>query len=305
MRLPDSIDVTGRKRIPNTWAVVERIRRTLKLSDAEIADMLLITPDDLKNLKERGKDISANRIFSLAERLNLGFDTIMSGQIDYQALHQHFSGNKTYLPERYQKAALSRRRTTLFILNYIEKNYGWRERLSILHHFQLNEAIFANPDEPISFQFASDLCEFLYRYKLGEAGLAQIGVESFLSANTVQVKQELADCSSVGEIYERMCSTLIHKYFERNFIYRVVKMDHERCTVSATPNSQLIEMLGSKSIVGNPATAIVRRGIAAAYPAILGLPTASVHQSACVYQGDREIRYEIDFSRAKRALSWN
>ncbi len=304
MRLSNSASAINRPQLPNTWDVIDRISKTLKLSDRDLAEMLLSTDKELEQLKLRKKTLSADKIFSLAGRLDLSFDRVMSGKIDYQALTEHFWGNKNYLPEYYQKSAFSKRRTTLFILNYIEQNYGWRERLSILHHFQLNEAIFAKPDEMINFQFGSDLCSYLYRYKLGAREMANVGVQSFLSANSEQVKKELSDCESVGEIYERMCSSLIQKYFEKNFSYRVVKMSDSHCTVAAKPNPELAEVMENATII-NPAISIARTGIAAAYPMILGLPSAEVKLSACLHQGDKETRYEIDFSRAKAALRWN
>lgn len=295
------------KFLPNTWDVIERVGTTLGLDDTQLADMLQFTAKELEKHRREKKILSADKIFSLSDRLNVGFDRIVTGNIDYQALSQHYSGNQNFLPERYALAAFSRRRTTAFILNFIESMFGWKERLIILRHFQLNEAMFSNLDLPISFLFSSDLCEYLQRYKLGDRALSQMGVQSFLSSNTHQVKEELRDCADAGEIYERMCDSLIAKYFEKNFIYKIEKMNETSCTVSAKPSALLTETLDVKTI-GNSATAIVRTGIAAAYPTILGLPPSIVKQSKCIYSGDDKIQYEIDFSRAAEVMSkpiWN
>ena len=304
MPISDSTGIVLRTALPTTWSVVDRIGRTLKLSDIELADMLSMTGIEFQKFKATKKDVSVDKLFSLAGRLNLSFDSIMSGRVDYQALQQHYLGNKTHLPERYQKAALGRRRTTLFVLNYIEENFGWEARLAILNHFQLNEAIFADPDEPIGFHFSADLCDFLYKYKLGQDAIAQIGLQSFLSTNTAQVKQELEECTSVAELYEKMCMVLVPKYFEKSFIYKIIRTGKNHCVLTAKPNPLLKELLKQK-VIGNPATAMIRVGLAAAYPTILGLPPAKVKQTASIYQGDCDIRYEIDFTLAQSMFTAN
>ena len=280
--------------LPNSWETLERIRVTLLLSHQQLADYLALTLKEYFRLRERQRPLSAINIFKLSDQLELGFAPIMEGKIDFKALAKHYFGDKDYLPEKYYVAAFSKRRSTLSILNHIEKKFGWTERAYVLRYFQLNEAVFVNPEREISFQFASDLCDYLYKYKFGEEGLSQMGVESFLSTNLDQVRKELGDCRNLGDIFVMMADELIPKYFEKNFIYQISGVKKHGCIITAKPNPEVMEMFHSK-LIGNYATALAKRGIAAAWPRILGLPAALVTQEACIYHGDPEIRYRVNY----------
>ena len=301
MRLSNESSRLKKVKLPNTWDTIHRIEQTLGLFDQDLSDKLQLTHKELAKIRETKKEVSADKIFSLAERLDISFNSIVNGKIDYQALAQHYFGNKSFVPERYASGdAFSRRRSTLFILNYIEKNFGWKERLYVLRNFQLNESIFSNPDLPISFLFASDLCEYLRRYKLDRTSMIQIGVQSYRTV-AGPLKAELANCTNVSEIYERMCGELIQKHFEKNFQYRVLKMNDGNCTISVRPNQMLTDLLETRS-VSNPGTELTRLGITVALPTILGLPVAEVKQTASIHDGAKEIRYEIDFTEANVML---
>ncbi len=287
---------------PEIWDTFERIAMTLNLKDSEFADMLLLTQHELLKFREHKKDLPFIKLFNLSERLNISFDSIITGKIDYQALAQHYFGNLTYLPEKYSNCKLGRRRSSVMILNFIETNFGWKERLSVLRRFQLNEAIFAKPDEPISFDFNSELLDYLVKYKIDKNFLPKIGIQSFLKTYPLAVKNELNGCTDVGEIYERFCDQIIEKYFEKNFQYKIEKMRHDSCIVIATPNQDLIETLKNNT-PGSSITSLYRLGVASIYPGIIGLPQATARQTASIYDGAPYIRYEINYEKAQTIYS--
>jgi hypothetical protein len=283
---------------PKIWDVIERISTTLDLKDSELADLLLLTRRELLKHRESKKDLPMNKLFNLSERLNVGFDLIVTGKIDYQAMAHHFFGDNEYLPEKYSNCKLGRRSSSIMILDFIENNFGWKERQSILRHFQLNEAIFANPNDPISFSFNTELIDYIVKYKIDKSYLPLIGTQSFLKYNPAAVKKELVGCADVGEIYERFCDHIIGKYFEKNFQYKIEKMNKDGCIVIATPNRELIENLKTDT-PGTSLTSLYRLGIASIYPSIIGLPQATAKQTASIYDGDPYIRYEINYEKAQ------
>jgi len=293
----ENVEQSPTAKLPNTWDVIDRIGSTLQLLDHELSDMLQLSDREFEKFRSTKKNLPMTKVFSLAERLDLGFSSIATGKIDYQALSQHYFGNKEFLPERYATAALGRRRTTLCVLNYIEEMFGWQERLNVLRHFQLNETLFANIDANINFLFASDLCDYLFRYRLSESALSQIGIQTFQSINFSKARKELGDCNSVAELYEKMCLDFAPKHLEQNFIYKFSRTGPTRCLLSATPNPILEEAFKSK-IIGNPATSFLRLGVVASFSTLFGLPPADVKHVSSIYQGDSEILYEIDFSLA-------
>jgi hypothetical protein len=289
------------KPLPSIWEIIDRIQYTLGLKDSFLAEVLNFTPTQLVRNRLALKPLSLLQVEQLASALKLGFENLITGSIDYRTLAQHHSGNQTYLPEKYQHCALGKRRSNLVILNFIENFFGWRERAAVLRHFQMTEAMFANPDAPISIAFGADLLDYLVKYRLDVKLIPQIGKHSFLTTSPAPVRNELIDCKSVSEIYERMCSHIVEKYFEKNFTYQIKKMDSGSCVVIAKPNSLLLDQLEQKKPF-KPETEMVRIGIASAYPQILGLPSAQVIQSASMWEGSSSIRYEINYEHAKSVL---
>lgn len=282
-------------KLPKIWDVIERIGTTLQLSDHQLSEMLQLTDREFEKLRTTQSDLPITKVSLLAEQLNIGFELIATGKIDCSALAHHYFGNQNYLPERYAMASLSKRRVPACILNFVESMFGWKERQQILRKFQVNDAIFSDLNSGINFLFTSDICDYLYRYRMNKNLFNQIGLQSFLSTNPSWVKHDLEDCKNVAELYLKMSEEIVPKHFEQNFIYKIVSLDAEKCTIAAKPNPEMKELLKLKTI-GNPATAMLRTGVAAAYTTILGLPPADVKQTACIYRGDSEIRYEIDFT---------
>ncbi len=289
------------KPLPSTWEIIERIQITLGLEDNFLAEVLNFTPTQLVRNRFALKPLSLVEVERLASALRLSLENLITGSIDYRTLAQHHLGNQTQLPEKYLDCALGKRRSNLVILNFIETHLGWKVRASILRHFQMNEAMFANPDAPINIAFGADLLDYLVKYRLDAKLIPQIGKHSFLTTSPAPVRNELIDCKSVSEIYERMCSHIVEKYFEKNFTYQIQKMDSGSCVVIAKPNRLLLDQLGRKKPY-KPETEMIRIGIASAYPQILGLPSAQVIQSSSMWEGSSSIRYEINYEHVQSAL---
>ena len=206
------------------------------------------------------------------------------------------------MPDRYRMAAFSRVRNSLFILDFVELHFGWRARAHLLQHFQMNEAIFSNADNLINFLFPSDLCDHLSKYFMTDDVLASIGSSSMKGPAVVPLVKELKGVKSVSELYERIFTDLMEKYFEESFAYQLTSLNQTECVFTCKPSPRLVAGLGENAI-GGPATAFVRRGLAGGYPALLGLPAALVKQTASLHHGDKELRYEVDFSWPQRVFS--
>ena len=124
MHLSDPTRKSLRSALPDSWETLERIRITLLLSEKEMAERLDLTLKSYYKARAARKPLNAHNIFSLCESLGIGFAPVMQGNLDFKALAKHYFGDRDFLPEKYKQAAFSKRRTTLFILNHIEKNFG-------------------------------------------------------------------------------------------------------------------------------------------------------------------------------------
>lgn len=288
------------EKLPSIWNVLERISHELNLGDAGMADLLELTAADYARKHDSRSELSVRAAMRLSERLDLSFDGLVTGRIDFRALAKHFNEERAFLPERYGRAAFSRRRTSIYMLEFIESMYGWKERAHVLRRLQLNETIFSEPDEDINILFAEDVCEYISRYRGGRRDLFQMGLSSSRSVKGGKVLDLLGAASSIKGVYELICY-VTERYFEENYCYQVTRAGPDGCEISGVPNPELLELL-ELDFAGGPAICEVRRGFTAAVPGYLGLPFASVRKTRCVHEGDPECLFQVDYSRARAAF---
>jgi hypothetical protein len=226
----------------------------------------------------------------------------MTGQIDYRTLAARILKGENLLPERYTKAAFSKRRTSIYMLEYVAGVFNEGHRQNILRHYQLNERIFQEPDAPINILFPMDVCEYLKKFRLMDnEALQSMGRSSSLAARFPTILKPMSELKSVKEIHELMCTELMEKYFEKNYFYRLIRASEKECVILGLPNPEVEELLGLKN-AGTSAICSVRNGFASSFPNFIGLPYSRVRKTACVHNGDPECRFEINYEHAERVM---
>ncbi|MEO5971482.1 MAG: hypothetical protein ABIQ95_16280 [Bdellovibrionia bacterium] len=273
---------------------LERIQVTLNFSPEEFLSILELNQRDYDQVLSGERAVSSSLISRLAEQLDLCPNNILSGKIDFKALSAHFSGNPTLLPERYAFAALSRRRTSIHLLNTIELNYGWRTRERIIRQLQVNESILSSPDAPISMRFPLDLFEIIQTLDRRKNVIFEMG-RGYVSTNYYSKLGELyRGLSSPKKLYERTFPYLASIYYETNTIYRLMKLSDSHCVIEATPNPQLIEAFKTK-FIGSLGACQQKLGAFASLPLYHSLPLAKIHETACIHKGDPSCLFHVDF----------
>lgn len=279
---------------PRLWKVLDRIKKVLELDEKDFAEFLQLRPNQYEKARSQNREVSARSIIALSKQINLGYDQIMTGSIDFRTLSKHFKGEKGVLPKKYSVAAFSKRRTSIYMMDFVEKHYGWEERLAILNRFQMNETLLSNPDEHINLRFPMDICDYLMQYKMAHDELIEIGMNSSKSGLSPIVAGKLKEAKWVGEVYEQMCYEILGKYYEQNYNYRLSNLNRDGCIFVGQPNPMAAELLRLKH-VGNPAICLVRQGVIAAMPQLGGRPLSEVRKISCVHEGDAECRFEVRF----------
>jgi hypothetical protein len=284
------------------WQTLKQIQVAIDLGDAKLMDILQLTKRSFESCRATQSDLPATSVFRLGEYLGIGFKPIVTGNIDFVSLVNRFHKGQFTLPKRYQTAAMSKRRTSIYMLNYVTSVLGKVHRESILRNFQLCEGHFLDSDASINILFPIDLCEYLQRYRLIEdEDFVKMGRSS---ADVLKLKQ-LDDLSNsvknIDEFYDGMCD-LMPAHIEKNCLYRIEKSLPGGCLVSSHSNPEVRDSLNLLH-VGNSAICLVRGGFGAAFPKIMGLPGANVKKVACVHQGDSECRYVYEYEEAASAFA--
>ena len=82
-------------------------------------------------------NISLSQINRLTNRLNVTIDSIFQDKVDFEVLRNQYQG-KANLPSRYQGAEFSSRFTSMYMVNFITKNFGSDAAKFIKQRFQQN-----------------------------------------------------------------------------------------------------------------------------------------------------------------------
>ena len=89
--------------LPPLWKTVDKIQDTLGINNFLMASLMCLKEKEFERFKKFNKDPSVTSAFSLCDSLNIGFESLMEGEIDYKAVFNQYFGNKSYLPEKYSE----------------------------------------------------------------------------------------------------------------------------------------------------------------------------------------------------------
>lgn len=295
MHLPDSDRLNGVKEIPNFWDTVNRVALTLNLTLDQIAEMMEITPYRLRVLQKFHRDPPVSSAMALSKRINVGFDALVLNDFDYKLMAQQYFGDTSGLPAKYEDNALARRRTVIPFFDYIERYFGWAQRALILRKFQMTEGMFINPDAPINVRFAVDLTKYLMDYYRNPGILEHMGWYSARSSRHAPFGVELGKSESATEVYDRAFNEVVPRYFEKNFVWKLIQLDTGSCVVEGKPSEELVATPGSENLIA-PGVCRVRAGFLSSLPTYAHLPSMKVKKTACAAKGDDACRYHIDFA---------
>jgi hypothetical protein len=200
----------------------------------------------------------------------------------------------TYLPEKYQVSAFSRRRTVINLLDYIELTFGIEKRALILRKFQMNESHFLDPEKKINLRFAVDLGEAIFQTQREESTLVEMGMYSAITNRASRLGTILARSRSVKDLFEMMFVDLLPQFVEENFSWRLLSFDDYGCEVEGRPNSVLRENI-PEGYIRSKTGCMIRKGFIISLPFYIGLPAAGVRKLSCICQGDPSCRYRVRF----------
>src|SRR5579859_1946420 len=132
---------------------LEKVRQALSIEKGDWADVLGITEREYNLVRSCIRPVSIASLNAAAQYLNVSLESFSLDGIDVCAIAARFRGDTKFLRERYSEGALSRRWSSINILDYVEQYIGWELRALALKHLQVSEAVFSEPEKKISLRF--------------------------------------------------------------------------------------------------------------------------------------------------------
>lgn len=274
---------------------LERIRLTARMSRHEWLDLLGLQFSEYQKFKS-GRLVLPNRTLeNVASEFALPVEKLQMGEIDFTDLSMRLESPDATLPEKYRKAAYSRKRTLLSAFDYLEKTYGWRLRLDIQQKFGVPERELQNAFEPISIRFITDMCFYLKRRSFSATDFAAMGAFDFDANRNSIVAKIFGQQRTLIEVFELLFGEAL-KLYEQNCSYHIVSLNAHQAVIEMTSNPNVAAETGVR-FLGNEHTCHFKGGVIGSSPKYLGLPAAKVVHTSCVHRGDARCLYEITYGQ--------
>jgi hypothetical protein len=274
-------------------SALERLRVTTRMKEADWCDLLEIHWRDFQRFKAGYAEISERSLENLSRHFDLDIEDVRKGKIDFSAVAMKLEGDRTSLPERYQKAAFGRRRSSITSVQYLEDKISWRLKSDVIQKFGIPESQLKDPFSKISVLFMMDLCNFLGRRGFQSKDFLAMGSYNFETSVDSLIGLHFSQLRSTAEIFESFFSDFI-SMFESNCTYKLSKLTSRSAKLEIWSNSDVAAELNIRHI-GNAHLCSFKAGHASSLPRYLGLPNAEVREVACVHKGDPCCRFEFTF----------
>lgn len=273
---------------------LENLRLTLGLSEQEWAKCLHFTPQGYQQFKLGKKEVLLATCMELAERFHFSLESLGNGSLDFRSVLAIHSGDTSYVPERYRKAAFSRFQTARVMFDFLEQRYSFPLIAAITRKFQVHPVLFSTEDGWISNLFFTDLYSYLDGlFRLPHDFYFQMGRHSSqVNANT-PLGLSYKKLSQVHETYEHLFGDLA-PFYELNSDYKIFKISRSQCVVRTRTKKSVAQEIGIKNL-GSRSICEWKAGIFSATPNYLGYEDAYTRELQCVHRGDPYCVFDISF----------
>jgi hypothetical protein len=275
------------------WKIVNKLQTVLLLNDDAMANLFDMPRAYFKNLKIEKKFPEQRKLAHFASRLNLCTEAFFTGEIDYIQVQNSFLGNYEELPTKYSYGGLSKTRTIINCLNYIEDKYGLGAKHSLLRSLQIDPRYFDSPERKINIYVLTDICSFLRKHSFSNEDFIEIGKRSYDTNKNTELGCMFSTHKNVYDLFEDICSNLSVR-FDQNFNYSISKVGNRAIHIQSAPTQQAQDLLKTKKI-GNETICLTKLGVFGTFPNYLGLENGNAVKTKCLYQGDSCNEYKVTF----------
>ncbi len=278
----------------NLLKTLEKIESVLGLSPQDMASLLSASEEQYKNIKLSRNTPTLTHLRSMSDALELNLSMLLSGQINFETLFEHYHGRTDRLPARYLEThhQLSRARGIQVIDHYLSKVFGTEYSRSIFGRLQLKPTLFTNPDTYVSSLVGLDLLEELKKDGVSEGAFSRIGRFS-VEVNSENLGINLKEKQTAKEVYGSLYNEILPHY-DQAYHYRITQLSDIRCTITATPKVETQEAFKAKA-PGSRDLCCFKQGVIKSFLASSQNKYPALRESSCMYKGDSACTYHLSW----------
>ena len=276
------------------WSQLDLIQNVLHLDDKNYASFVELSSSEYLKLKSSKTFPKVANLDHFCKRLKVSQSQLFEGDINYISLKERFLSTPNELPYRYRYGSLSKSRTIINLFDYIETAYGLKLKLALIEQLGIPSYLLDSPDHHININLITDLCDLLKKIGFTKSEFVNLGLASFYTNYNNSFGQYLRKHRNIEEMFYDLCSNLSHE-FEKNFSYKLERINDNKIIVLAKPTEQAKELLGTH-LVGTPDACLTKQGVFATFPRYLGYQYSKVEKTDCLYENHSYTKYSINFS---------
>lgn len=275
------------------WSQIDRIQQALFLDDDNMARLFELSRADFKKARQSKQCFPLKNLHSFTQRLSVSLDKLIEGNIDLIQIQSLFLGKITELPRRYNYGKLSKSRTLINCLDYIDLRLGARVKNSLLKSLQIDPRFFNCPNKSMNINVLTDLCEQLIQLGFSQSEFKSLGKRSYATNSNTELGQQLRSHSTIEELFEDICSNQSVK-FDQNFNYKISKVERNAIYIQSQPTDIAMDLMKLKNI-GNKTICHTKLGVFSTFPRYLGYENTDAIKTKCIYSGDSCLEYKVVF----------
>lgn len=222
----------------------------LNLTRSEIVEMACISSYKGKKVKDDFSKASITNLIKLADNLEVNFEYLIEGKLDYTALKEHHLGNKMFIPLKYQNYMKSKVSTINNALSIGERYLSSGQINCIKKKLQINDDILKDESLNISGLLLIDIFLEIQKYQPNKEIFYHVGSSLCLSHMEDALKDFDKRSLSSVKTFERFIEN-IHSSVEYNMEYKILDTSPKFFVIAANTREQAKDHLKLKQFGTN------------------------------------------------------
>ncbi|MFY7991717.1 MAG: hypothetical protein ACOVP4_00365 [Bacteriovoracaceae bacterium] len=230
---------------------INALAEKLNLTKSEIVEMACISSFNRRKVKDDFSKASITSLIKLADNLEVNFESLVEGKIDYTALKEHHLGNKMFIPLKYQNYMKSKISTINNALSIGERYLSSGQINCIKKKLQINDDILKEESLSISGLLLIDIFSEIQKYQPDKGIFYHIGSSLCLSHMGDALKDFDKESLSSVKTVERFIEN-IHSSVEYNMEYKILDTNQKFFVVAANTRTQAKDHFKLRQFGTNP-----------------------------------------------------
>lgn len=221
---------------------MSELSENLNISLTDLCDLAEVSTNSKSRIIQDFKKIPLVNLLKLSDSLEVDFDQMINGQLDYTSLKEHYQGNFNYIRDRYQTYKKSKASTIHNFFTYASSHLPDFYLDKIMKRLQIKKESLQDPNMDVSGLLLMDLFKELAPYSKDKSCFFEIG-RSLCRAHIKHVLKTIQnEAFNPKDVFEGFIEN-IHSRVEYNMEYKILNSSNKSLIVMANTRNETLDTL--------------------------------------------------------------